>query len=121
VAVNDLAKEIKASVDQLIAGSGAAGEERRLEFEAAVRGMALLQIRCHELWVQDGRQPSADFNQYLLQAGEAMYRTREQKHYRTDGTVNATEALGFLKDWGTSLVQLDTAAIGAIGLLVSES
>jgi hypothetical protein len=70
----------------------------------------------HELWVQNGRPLPADFNQYLPQA-QAMYDTNGMQ-YRIDGTVNAKEALGFLKDWSTSVVQLDSAAIAAIGLFV---
>jgi hypothetical protein len=41
--------------------------------------------------------------------------------YRKDATVNIKEALGFLKDFSTSLVQLDLAAIGTIGLFVGFS
>jgi hypothetical protein len=95
--------------------------EQRGELEADVRRDALLQIRCHELWVQNGRQLPANFNQYLPQAGQAMYITQQGLQYRIDGTVNAKEALGFLKDWSTSVVQLDSAAIAAIGLFVGIS
>lgn len=122
MAVHELAQEIKNSVDQRVADhAGPVSEEGRLEFEADVRREALLQICCHELWVQNGRQLPADFNQYLPQAGPAMYRTKQGMHYRTDGKVNTKEALGFLKDWSTSLIQLDSAAIAAIGLFVGFS
>jgi hypothetical protein len=51
-----------------------------------------------------------------------MYTTQKGrsrgKSYTIDGKNNAKEALGFLKDWSTSLVQLDLAAIGAIGIFV---
>jgi hypothetical protein len=113
----DLAQEIKEAVDQKVAGQPVPiTVEQRGELEADVRRDALLQIRCHELWVQNGRQLPANFNQYLPQAGQAMYITQQGLQYRIDGTVNAKEALGFLKDWSTSVVQLDSAAIAAIGL-----
>jgi hypothetical protein len=118
----DLAQEIKEAVDQKVAGQPVPiTVEQRGELEADVRRDALLQIRCHELWVQNGRQLPANFNQYLPQAGQAMYITQQGLQYRIDGTVNAKEALGFLKDWSTSVVQLDSAAIAAIGLFVGIS
>jgi hypothetical protein len=112
--VNAFAQQIQQEVQQRIADAGGVIET----CEAAVKKEALLQIRCYELWVQNGRQPAANFNQYLPQAEQAMYRTRQGMHYRTDGTVNTKEALGFLKDWSTSLIQLDSAALAAIGLFV---
>jgi hypothetical protein len=119
--VNDLAEQIRTDVNGRLAAAGdgaAVEEEHRLRVEGEVRRDALRQIRCHELWVLDGRQPGADFGQYLNQAGQAMYTTKQGTQYRADVTVNTKEALGFLKDWSTSLIQLDTAAIGAIGLFV---
>jgi hypothetical protein len=37
------------------------------------------------------------------------------KLYSIDGANNIKEALGFIKDWVTALIQLQTAAIAAIG------
>ncbi len=48
-------------------------------------------------------------------------RRKKKFVYARDGTANIKEALGFLKDWSTSLVQLDLAAIGSIGLFIGFS
>jgi hypothetical protein len=62
---------------------------------------------------------------YLPRADEEMtydfMRKKKKLVYTRIGTANIKEALGFLKDWSTSLVQLDLAAIGAIGLFIGFS
>lgn len=41
--------------------------------------------------------------------------------YKIDGTQNIESALGFIKDWVTALIQLQTAGIGAIGAFMGLS
>ena len=91
--------------------------------EADRKRDANIQIRCYELWVKAGRPPNLNdannapaFGNYQNEA--VMYRARGDNFYSIEGTTNAKEALGLLKDWSTSLVQLDLAAIGAIGLFI---
>jgi hypothetical protein len=114
--INKLAQQIKDSVEKRVA---VLGEMQRDEIEADVKKTAYLQIRCYELWAKDGCNDAIDVAAYMNQAEEeTIYPTRKGLFYRIDGTINKTEALGFLKDWSTSLVQLDTGAIAAIGLFV---
>jgi hypothetical protein len=114
--INKLAQQIKDSVEKRVA---ALGEMQRDEIEADVKKTAYLQIRCYELWAKDGCNDAIEVAEYMNQAEEeTIYPTRKGLFYRIDGTINKTEALGFLKDWSTSLVQLDTGAIAAIGLFV---
>jgi hypothetical protein len=117
--VDVLAREIQQEVQQDVDAGGI------LETcEAAVKKKALLQIRCYELWVKDGRKPAVavNANTYLNKAEqEETYETTKNMSYRIDGTINTKEALGFLKDWSTSLVQLDSAALAALGLFVGFS
>ena len=51
------------------------------------------------------------------EAGRYLVRANGNS-YRKDGTANFKEALGFLKDWVTAIVQLETVAIGVIGTIV---
>jgi Protein of unknown function (DUF2934) len=69
--------------------------------------------RARILWEQAGCPTDRD-QEFWFDAENEFYET--QGHvYRRDGTKNIKEALGFIKDWVTSLIQLQTAAIGAIG------
>jgi len=45
----------------------------------------------------------------------------DNREYRINGIDNIKEALGFIKDWVTSIIQIQTAAIAAIGTFVGLS
>ena len=47
---------------------------------------------------------------------ETLFRLRRRRGFpqTIDGDLNVKEALGFLKDWVTALIAIDTAAIGAL-------
>jgi len=76
-----------------------------------------IKLRAFNLWEQAGC-PLDRRDRFLDFARHEFYETNG-KWYRRDGNTNITEALGFIKDWVTSLIQLQIAAIGAIGIFVS--
>ncbi len=49
---------------------------------------------------------------------EGIYE-KEAKLYKIAASQNTKEALGFIKDWVTAIIQIETAGIGAIGAFVS--
>ena len=63
--------------------------------------------------------PPPTQNDFRAVAEQHFYITRDSKIYLRDGSQNNKEALGFIKDWVSSLITLDTAAIGAIGAFIS--
>jgi hypothetical protein len=117
--VNTFAEQIRTEIDNRVAAAaGQVSDTDRAQWESEKTYEAIRQIRGYEIWVQRGRLAPPSLAQCVADAGgEAMY-FKGANQYRTDGSVNTKEALAFLKDWATSLVQLDTAAIGAIGLFV---
>jgi hypothetical protein len=121
-AIDTLGLEIHQLADWLMRAYQV-GEDQRPGYEARARREARRQIRAHELWVNNGCQ--RNIGDYLARADEEMtyhFMRRKKKFvYARDGTANIKEALGFLKDWSTSLVQLDLAAIGSIGLFIGFS
>lgn len=72
--------------------------------------------RAHILWEQAGCPTDRD-QEFWFDAEREFYETNGHV-YRRAGTENIKEALGFIKDWVTSLIQLQTAAIGAIGAFI---
>jgi len=76
-----------------------------------------IRIRAYNLWEQAGR-PADPGDQFWDLAFREFY-PKNDRWYRRDGNINIAEALGFIKDWVTSLIQLQIAAIGAIGIFVS--
>jgi hypothetical protein len=61
----------------------------------------------------------AGHNHEFRPIAEQDFYEKGGKIYLRDGSQNIKEALGFTKDWVTSLIGLDTAAIGAIGAFIS--
>ena len=118
--INTLAEQqISERADELRIDAGAV-EDRLPEFEPAARREALEQILGHELWARAGR-PAGQHAIYVAQARQRPMYTKGDKEYTRDATANAKEALGFLKDWATSLIQLDLAVVGALGIFVGFS
>jgi hypothetical protein len=70
------------------------------------------------LYEQAGKPANPDLLKFWGNAEKHFYE-KNGKIYLRDGSQNIKEALGFTKDWVTSLVGLDTAAIGAIGAFIS--
>lgn len=78
-------------------------------------------FREEEIWVAAGRPaapvPVPDGFPQLKPTD--YYRVKRADNvfvYRTDVTANTTEALGFLKDWVTSIIQLEIGALAAFGV-----
>jgi hypothetical protein len=66
-----------------------------------------------------GREPSDFLNQAQREFDEEEFYHFNHGRvfvYRKQGTENIKEALSFLKDWVTSLVQLETGALAVFGL-----
>ena len=81
-----------------------------------------IRLRAYFLSKQAGDPPGHE-KEFYYQAEkeikeEGIYE-KEAKLYKIVGSQNTKEALGFIKDWVTALVQIETAAIGAIGAFVS--
>jgi hypothetical protein len=76
--------------------------------------------RAQDLWVEAGRPADRkpdDFKSEIHK--EEFYRFESGGWvfvYRRDATANTKEALSFLKDWVTSLIQLETGALAVFGL-----
>ncbi len=75
--------------------------------------------RAQDLWVEAGRPANRKPDEFRIHK-EECYLFKNDKGwvfvYRRDPTANTKEALSFLKDWVTSLIQLETGALAAFGL-----
>jgi hypothetical protein len=88
------------------------------EIEAAKRD------RANDLWVEAGQPGAKEVGEFLDQArkefeDEEFYHFKQYGRafvYRKHGTENIKEALSFLKDWVTSLIQLEIGALAVFGL-----
>jgi hypothetical protein len=87
--------------------------------------------RAYHLWIEAGRPRAEDQNPsgFFLRA-EEEFKENEFYHfkkygkvfvYRKDGATNIKEALSFVKDWITSLIQLEVGALGVFGLAAGFS
>ncbi len=72
--------------------------------------------RARSLWEEAGCPPDRD-KEFWFDA-EKRFREMQGKVYDINVTKDNVEALGFVKDWITALIQIETAAIGAIGVLI---
>jgi hypothetical protein len=85
------------------------------ELEAAIGA------RAQDLWVEAGRPVDRKIDEFRSEIHkEEFYRFETDEGwvfvYRRDATANTKEALSFLKDWVTSLIQLETGALAVFGL-----
>jgi hypothetical protein len=82
-----------------------------------------INARADDLEVEAGQPRAQDRDEFLKRAekefadGECYYfRYGRVFVYRKCGTENIKDALSFLKDWVTSLIQLETGALAVFGL-----
>jgi Protein of unknown function (DUF2934) len=82
--------------------------------------------RARSLWEKAGCPRGRDHEFWFAAENELKkfceddspsYKTKGGKLYRRAGNTNLIEALSFIKDWVTALITLQTAAIGAIGVI----
>jgi hypothetical protein len=80
--------------------------------------------RANDLWVEAGQPGGREFCEFLNQA-QREFEAGEFYHFKHNGRVfvyqkhatdNIKEGLSFLKDWVTSLIQLETGALAVFGL-----
>jgi hypothetical protein len=84
---------------------------------------AAINARADDLEVEAGQPQAQDRDEFLKRAekefadGECYsFRHGRVFVYRKRGTENIKDALSFLKDWVTSLIQLETGALAVFGL-----
>jgi hypothetical protein len=82
-----------------------------------------IEARADDLWAEAGQPQAPDRAEFFKQAQKefadgVFYHFKHEKVfvYRKCGTENIKEALSFLKDWVTSLIQLETGALAVFGL-----
>jgi hypothetical protein len=84
------------------------------ELESAIKA------RAQDLWVEARRPADRKADEFRSEIHkEEFYRFESDGWvfvYRRDATANTKEALSFLKDWVTSLIQLETGALAVFGL-----
>jgi hypothetical protein len=102
------------------------GDQQEWSFDLPDLGQGLKQAQCTHraeflYKLEHGRRPAQPDNVDAALVANALahfYQTKGGKIYLRDGSQNSKEALGFIKDWVTSLITIDTAAIGAMGAFI---